>query len=129
MCHEKIMAGELQQPACTGACPTGATIFGERDELLLEAKRRIAAEPGRYIAHVWGENEVGGTSVLMISDTDLRLAGWPPTVGNDPKPVPARKVLHTVPWTFGGVAAAMFGINWITARRKKVAEAEMEEER
>lgn len=129
MCHEKIMSGELQQPACTATCPTTATIFGEHDELLREAKRRIAANPDRYINHVWGETEVGGTSVLMISDVDLRLAGWPPTVGMQAKPVLARKVLHTVPLTFGGVAAAMFGINWITARRRKVAEAETEEER
>jgi formate dehydrogenase iron-sulfur subunit len=58
-------------PACTSACPTGATIFGPRDELIAEAKRRIAARPDIYRDHVWGEQEFGGTSVIYISDTDL----------------------------------------------------------
>ena len=27
LCHGKIKSGELKQPACTAACPTGATVF------------------------------------------------------------------------------------------------------
>jgi formate dehydrogenase iron-sulfur subunit len=77
-------------PACVSACPTGATIFGNRDDLIKEARRRIkdapkAREewqkqpakkkgeepPPQYIDHIWGEHEVGGTSVLYISDVPL----------------------------------------------------------
>ncbi len=58
-------------PACTSACPTGATIFGPREELIAEAKRRIAERPDIYVDHVWGEHEFGGTSVIYISDNDL----------------------------------------------------------
>ena len=58
-------------PACTTICPTGATIFGPRDELIAEAKRRIAARPDLYVNHVWGEEEFGGTSVIYIADHDL----------------------------------------------------------
>ena len=124
LCYEKILGGELDQPACTAACPTGATIFGDRDELLAEARRRIDTEPDRYIDHMWGEHEVGGTTVLYISDVGLDQAGWPDTLGNDPRPVLARRVLHTVPYTFVGVAAAMYGVHWTFERRKKVADAE-----
>ncbi|MFC1475806.1 4Fe-4S dicluster domain-containing protein, partial [Candidatus Zixiibacteriota bacterium] len=52
LCHDRIKNG--QQPACTAACPTQATIFGERDELLAEAHQRIRLNPGKYIDHVWG---------------------------------------------------------------------------
>ena len=58
-------------PACTSACPTGATVFGPREELIAEAKRRIAAHPDVYTDHVWGEHEFGGTSVMYISDAPL----------------------------------------------------------
>jgi formate dehydrogenase iron-sulfur subunit len=124
LCHDKITSGELEQPACTTACPTGATIFGDREELLAEAKRRIADRPDLYIDHVWGETEVGGTSVLYISDVDLDEAGWPDRLTDTPRPILARKVLHTVPYTFVGVSAVMAGVNWTFERRKKVAAAE-----
>jgi len=124
LCYDKIMAGELSQPACTAACPTGATIFGEREELLAEARSRIAAAPDRYIDHIWGEHEVGGTSVLTISDVSLTEAGWAEGLGSRPRPVLARKVLHTVPYTFFGVAGLMYGVHWTLDRRRKVAAAE-----
>jgi formate dehydrogenase iron-sulfur subunit len=124
MCYHKIAAGELTQPACTAACPTEATIFGERSELLDEARRRIRDNPGKYVDHIWGEHEVGGTSVLYISDVDLAAAGWPETLDNVARPVLAREVLHTVPYTFLGVAAAMYGIHWTFERRNAVAAAE-----
>jgi formate dehydrogenase iron-sulfur subunit len=127
MCYEKISNGELTQPACTAACPTQATIFGERQELLEEARRRIREAPGKYIDHIWGEKEIGGTSVLYLSDVDLETAGWPASLDEVARPVLAREVLHTVPYTFVGVAAAMYGIHWTLERRKAVALAEGED--
>ena len=124
LCYDKIQAGELDQPACTGACPEGATIFGEREALLAEARRRINDNPDRYIDHIWGEHEVGGTSVLYISDVPLDEAGGPATLEDHPRPVLAREVLHTVPYTFGGGALAKYGIHWTYERRRKVAASE-----
>jgi formate dehydrogenase iron-sulfur subunit len=124
LCHDRVAGGTLEQPACTAACPTGATVYGDREALLAEARRRIAAEPDRYVDHIWGEHEVGGTSVLYLSDVDLSTVGWPPFLDDRPVPTLARRVLHTVPWTFGSVAVAMFGIQWITKRRQEVARAE-----
>ncbi len=126
LCYEKVKTGELSQPACTAACPSEATVFGTRDELLAEARRRIAARPDLYIDHVWGEHEVGGTSVLYISDVDLGGAGWPHALDDRPRPVQARHVLHTVPYTFVGVAALMYGVHWTWERRQLVAQAEGE---
>lgn len=59
------------QPACVDACPTGATIFGTREHLIKEARRRIEEKPDRYINHIYGEHEFGGTSVLYLSDISL----------------------------------------------------------
>jgi formate dehydrogenase iron-sulfur subunit len=123
LCYEKLTAGELDQPACTAACPKEATVFGEREALLAEARGRIAAHPGKYLDHVWGDREVGGTSVLYISDVDLVTAGWPSHLTDEALPELARTVLHTVPGTFVGVAAAMYGFHWFTRRRQEVAAA------
>ena len=68
-------------PACVSACPTGATIFGPRKLLIEEARRRIAAEPGKYVNHIYGEQEFGGTSVIYISDVPL----------NDPLDIPTKE--------------------------------------
>jgi formate dehydrogenase iron-sulfur subunit len=121
MCYDKVVGGELKQPACTAACPKEATIFGERDALLAEAWRRINAEPDKYVQHVWGEHEVGGTSVLYISDVDLKSAGWPTNLDDERRPELARKVLHTVFPTFFSVALGMYGLHWIIERRQKLA--------
>ncbi|HWI62250.1 MAG TPA: 4Fe-4S dicluster domain-containing protein, partial [Symbiobacteriaceae bacterium] len=52
---------EGKQPACIEACPTKSVIFGKRSEMLAEAKKRIAANPDRYVGKVYGEFEAGGT--------------------------------------------------------------------
>ena len=66
LCHPRILEGK--KPGCVEVCPTEATIFGDREELLAEARRRLQAEPDRYIHKIWGEHEVGGTSVLYLCE-------------------------------------------------------------
>jgi formate dehydrogenase iron-sulfur subunit len=58
-------------PACVAACPTQATVFGPREQLLKEARRRIAEKPDLYVNHIYGEHEFGGTSVIYIGDVPL----------------------------------------------------------
>jgi len=121
LCYEKIKNGELDQPACTSECPAEATIYGPRDELLAEARKRIRENPGLYINKVWGEDEVGGTSVLYISDIPLDFLGWKSDLGKDPLPEKTWAALKQVPYIFGGVGVGMAGLYWIIGRRQKLA--------
>lgn len=75
MCYEKLVQ-QGQEPACVAACPTKALEFGSRGELLKAAKSRIAANPGRYVDHIFGEKEVGGTTVMYISGVPFEELGF-----------------------------------------------------
>lgn len=121
LCYPKISSGTLLEPACTQACPTGATRFGTRDALLEEAHRRIREEPGRYLDRVWGESEVGGTSVLYISDVPLDAPGLQKDLGSASLPLKTWAALRQVPGTFLGVGACMYGLYWIIERRQRLA--------
>lgn len=120
MCYEQVTQ-KGREPACVEACPTGATIFGNRDDLLAEARRRLEAEPNRYLPKIYGEQEVGGTSVLYISDVELNLTDLHAPI-SDVAPMPHRttKILHQMPLAFVGMAGVMSGVHWIVQRRQKL---------
>lgn len=93
---ERIDHGKL--PGCCDVCPTGAIIFGSREDLLEEARRRLTALRGtefyyprqhvnssdrykgtvpRYLQYIYGEKEAGGTQVLMIAGVPYENFGLP----------------------------------------------------
>ncbi len=117
LCYERLKGGI--QPVCTQACPTKATIFGDRDSLLAEAHRRIREVPGGYLDHVWGEHEVGGTSVLYISNVDLSFLTGQRKLDDTPVPLRTASAMNAVPFAFTGVLGLMMGVNWIVGRRMK----------
>ncbi len=114
-CYTRLEHG--LQPACTEACPAKATIFGDRDDLLAEAHRRIADNPGRYVAKVWGEREAGGASILLVSNVDLSFLTEDHSLGAGSLPETTATAMHAVPFAFTGVLAAMAGLSWIIDRR------------
>ncbi len=126
MCTDRIKKG--QQPVCTEACPTEATIFGNRDKLLAEAHLRIKNNPGKYINKVWGEHEVGGTSVLYISDINLDFLSYKSAPSTKPLPTTTEVAMKSVPYAFAGMGGIMYGINWIIRRRNKLSEGNEGEE-
>ena len=69
--------GQGRQPACTEVCPAQATVFGARDELMRAARQRLQAHPGRYVDHIYGVEEAGGTSVLYLSSVPFEQLGFP----------------------------------------------------
>jgi len=113
-----------RQPACTETCPVQASIFGERRDLLAEAEKRLSAEPGRYFQHIYGKQEVGGTSVLYLSAVPFEQLGLPTNLPSDPMPLLTSRALSRIPSvvTLGGLLLG--GIWWITRRRQEVEKEE-----
>jgi formate dehydrogenase iron-sulfur subunit len=119
MCYHRLREG--REPACVEACPEETTIFGSREALLAEAHRRIDEAPDRYVSHVYGEHEVGGTSVLYISDIPLDFLAWKPDL--DARPLPDRTwaSLQNVPPVILVMGGLMAGVHWVVERRRKIA--------
>jgi formate dehydrogenase iron-sulfur subunit len=122
MCAKRVSAG--QPTACAEICPTGATKFGERDDLIAEAQQRIRENPSTYLNHIYGLNEVGGTSVLLLSGVPFENFGYRTDLTPDPLPIYTYRVLSRIPdfVPLGGVMLG--GVWWITHRREEVAAVE-----
>ncbi|HEY3359231.1 MAG TPA: 4Fe-4S dicluster domain-containing protein [Polyangia bacterium] len=110
-------------PACTEACPTKATIFGERDALLAEAHRRIREAPGKYQPRVCGETDVGGTCVLYVAPIPLEFLSLGQCQEGRVLPTLTATAMAAVPPVFVTVGALMGGLYWIIDRRRKLAGA------
>jgi formate dehydrogenase iron-sulfur subunit len=117
MCSDRMAVG--MAPACSKACPSRAITYGQRDELLQLARSRIKTHPNRYVDHIYGEKEVGGTSMLYISNAPFDQLGFP-ELGPEPVPRYAEVAMAAVPPTVVAVSAAMAGIYWIIRRRDKM---------
>jgi formate dehydrogenase iron-sulfur subunit len=121
MCYDRVSQGG--QTRCAEACPVGATVFGSREEMLFEARKRIHDDPA-YVKRIYGEHELGGTSVLYISDVPFEKLGFitPPNV--DPMPTLSEAALGDTPTVVLVGGSLLAGIYWITQRRREVLLAE-----
>jgi formate dehydrogenase iron-sulfur subunit len=95
LCWERLKKG--QKPACVEECPNEALVFGERRLLLEEARRRIYTQPKKYVSHIYGEHEVGGTSWLYLSAVPFEELGFRMDLGTIPYPVYTKEFLYAVP--------------------------------
>ncbi len=74
-CFEYLKEGGL--PACAQVCPREVMTFGKREELLRLARWKIKSNPGKYVDHIYGEKEVGGTSWLYLASEPFENIGFP----------------------------------------------------
>lgn len=122
LCPQRIDVG--LEPACVATCPTDALEYGERAELLQKAHARIAAHPGRYINHVYGEFENGGTTYLVISHAPFSELGLPNLPAEPINEVSEAVMEMTIPFALSwgavltGVAAGVALLN----KRKQAKE-------
>lgn len=108
-------------PACVQACPMEVMTFGKRSDLLTLAKERIGERPGRYVPHVYGEHEVGGTSWLYLSSVPFHEIDLP-ALGYHPTPGYTEPIQHAVfKWFLPplGLYAALGGIWWYVSQRRQ----------
>jgi formate dehydrogenase iron-sulfur subunit len=125
-CEMCVHRGD-EGPACAEVCPTEATLWGDRDQLIAEAESRLANSPEEYYPYIYGLKEAGGTDVFFIGPRNPGELGLP-QVGHTPMPELTWRALRFVPDVaiFGGVLLG--GMFWLTKRKADVADAEHRQE-
>ncbi|HDL00642.1 MAG TPA: 4Fe-4S dicluster domain-containing protein [candidate division Zixibacteria bacterium] len=122
MCYSRQKVGKI--PACAEACPAEATIFGDRDELLAVARKRMIDEPETYVDHIFGEHEAGGTSVLFISSVPFKELGFPMNLPGEPLPDLTWNVISKIPRFSVFFGSFLYGVWWVIDRRMEIADKE-----
>lgn len=75
-CADVVKAGG--EPWCVKTCPSNALMYGEREEILAEARRRVEAIKVHYPnAQLYGETEAGGLGVVMVLPDDPEALDLP----------------------------------------------------
>jgi formate dehydrogenase iron-sulfur subunit len=122
MCHDRVVKGE--PTACSEICPTGATIFGDRDELIQTAKDKIAASPDTYYPEIYGLTEAGGTCVLLLSPVPFDQLGYAVNLPKEPLGNYTSRALDKIPSVIGVGGVFLTGMYWLTKRKNEVAKEE-----
>ena len=116
-CPDRVAKGE--QTACAEACPTGATLFGKRRDLIEEAKKRIYQNPDRYYPHIYGEHEVGGTGYMYLSAVPFEKIDFRTDLGTKHYPELTSGFLSSVPLVDILWPAVLFGFNYLISDKEE----------
>ncbi len=124
MCYDtRLKFG--RPPACVEACPQEVMTFGKRTDLIKLGHERIKANPGKYVDHLYGETEVGGTSWMYLSDVPFEKVGFDTTLGNQPIISYVKDFLGMVPVVLTVWPALFTGFH-LLANRKEAKKKEEE---
>ncbi len=117
-CFSRTNEGKL--PACVEICPVEALTYGNRTELIRVAENRIRNYPERYIDHIYGEGEVGGTSWIYLAGKEFKELEFP-ALGNIPAPGVSESIQHGIFAYFVppiALYALLGGIMWLNKENK-----------
>jgi formate dehydrogenase iron-sulfur subunit len=121
--ESKSYRDTIATPACVKACPADCLRFGTRDEMLQEARNRISGHPDKYVDHIYGEKEAGGTSVLYLSSVPFEKINFP-DVSDKPYPAFSAMALHAVPPAVIALGALLAGTYTLFKRRLSAVAAQ-----
>ena len=117
-CFTRTAKGQL--PACVEICPMEVLTYGKRNNLIEVARKRIQLYPDRYINHIYGEHEVGGTSWMYLAGQDFPKLDFP-KLGESPAPGVSESIQHGLFAYFVppiALYALLGGIMWINKNKK-----------
>jgi formate dehydrogenase iron-sulfur subunit len=122
MCYDRLQAGK--KPACVEACPTDTLMFGPKRELMEIARHRVYSHPDKYVHHIYGEHEGGGTGWLYLSAVPFEQLGFRTDLGTTPYPEYTKQFLVSVPLILFGVPALLLGLHELADRKEELKAGE-----
>jgi formate dehydrogenase iron-sulfur subunit len=114
-------------PACVAMCPLGVMTFGRRSDLIELAQKRIRDGTGRYVDHIYGENEVGGTCWMYLSSVPFHMVGFRTDLGAEPIPALSKAFLSVASPMYITFPALAVGLYSFSKRRERIGKQEIEE--
>jgi formate dehydrogenase iron-sulfur subunit len=130
LCSDRVAVG--LEPACVKTCPTGAIVFGSKEDMVHHAEGRIAdlRARGYRQAGLYNPPGVGGTHVMYVlqhADRPELYNGLPKDPGISPAVDLWKGISKTVMNT-GLAAAVLAGIfHYVTQGPNEVGEDEEEQ--
>jgi len=116
MCYDtRLKFG--RPPACVEACPREVMTFGKRKDLIYFARQRIRLNPGKYVDHIYGEKEVGGTSWMYLSPVPFDKLGFDTTLPDQPILGNVKEFLTIVPMVLTIWPALFTGFHLLATRK------------
>ena len=120
-CAAVVKAGGT--PWCVKTCPSRALMYGEREEILAEARSRVDGIKARYPkARVYGETEAGGLGVIMVLPDDPEVLDLPGNPSVPPTMALWQKIVQPASMGITGLSIAVTGIAAVIARRNHMQE-------
>lgn len=143
LCYHRWPEGHYS--ACAEVCPTGATLFGKVADIKAEIARRKALTPGepttfprgklggpdqsypgvaaRYVDHVYGETELGGTQMMMLAGVPFDKLGYP-DLPDRSFASQSETLQHTIYYGLVAPIGFLGGLAWMAKRHVKADEDE-----
>ncbi len=119
LCYPRVVQGLL--PGCVAGCPTEALSFGKRTDLIRIARERIRKYPDRYVNHIYGEHEMGGTAWLYLAGVPFKELGMREDLGVTPAPEFTAGALGAVAMVIGLWPVMLTGVYAMTKYREQIA--------
>lgn len=105
-------------PACVEACPREVLTFGKRKDLIKMGHERIRMNPDKYVDHIYGEKEMGGTSWMYLSSAPFDQVGFDTHLGNEPILSYVKDFLTIVPMVLTIWPALFAGFHLLATRKE-----------